>query len=223
VGTVLASKIAGDAADTLFDSAFSVFSTTDHLNFINAGQIACVRLKPDISITNISAQLVEGTKQSISSTGISLVRLVRNMGADGSTPGKSIQFVDIRDLNNHNPSWHSDTSSSTVSVYTYDPNTPRNYYVYPPQPSSNMGYVEKIESVMPTAISTISDTITIDDIYEEPLFHYVLYRAYLIDAKQSNEALQKAGLAYRAFMQAIIGKNATELQLDQGTKNADAD
>lgn len=78
MGTILASKIAGDAAKNLFDEAYVRFSTSDHLEFINSGQKEAVTFKADVSVSSSATKMAAGTKQSISSTGISLVKLTRN-------------------------------------------------------------------------------------------------------------------------------------------------
>jgi len=218
MGTVLASKIADEAATLLFDRNYDAFDLSDHLKFINAGQKAAVSLKPDISINNAVVQLVAGTKQSISSTGISFINLTRNMGSDGLTPGKIIRFTEIDRLDKHNPDWHTDTVSATVKLYLFDPKDPKHFYVYPPQPDTGMGYVESIESVIPSEIAKIGDAITIDDIYEDALRNYDIYRALSIDAKQSELALKKAIMHYQLFYQILTGKEITEDKIELGRK-----
>jgi len=218
MGTVLASKIADDVAKLLFDDNYDAFGPSDHLNFINAGQKQAVLIKSDISISNDAVQLAVGTKQSISATGISFIKLVRNMGTDGLTPGKVIRFVDMASLDRHNPDWHTDTASATIELYTFDPRNPKHFYVFPPQPAANQGYAERIESVLPTDIAKIGDVITIDDIYESALLNYDLYRAYSIDAKQSETAGKKAMFHYGLFVQILTGKEISEIKTEAGSK-----
>ena len=218
MGTVLASKIAAEAAKLLFDPGYDNFERPDHLNFINAGQKQAVLIKSDISVSNAAAQLAEGTKQSISTTGISFIKLVRNMGLDGLTPGKIIRFADMAKLDRHNPDWHTDTAVATIELYTFDPRDPKHFYVYPPQPAANQGYAEQVESILPSKIAKIGDVITIDDIYESALLNYDLYRAYSIDAKQSKEAGKKAIFHYGLFVQILTGKEISEIKTEAGSK-----
>lgn len=212
MGTVLASKIAADAAELLFDED-GRFTTSDHLKFINAGQKQALIFKPDISVSNSAVQLAAGTKQSISATGISFIKLTRNMGlSPGATPGKVIYHMDMDALDNQDADWHTATPSATIELYTFDPKDPKHFYIYPPQPGTGQGYAEQVECVLPTEIALIGDVITIDDIYETALLNYDVYRCCLIDAKQSDLARQLAAFHYTQFVQILTGKEMSETQ-----------
>jgi hypothetical protein len=210
MGTVLASKIAEDAAKDLHDPDYDRFTQDDHLQWINDGQKEAARLKPDISITTESRVLVAGTKQELASTDISLIRIIRNMGTDGETPGTPIHFVDIDHFSLHNPGWHTDTANATVRIYMLDDRFPRNYYVYPPQPTSNMGYVEMAVSELPADISLITGSISLDDQYERMLRDYNMFRALSINAKSSPIAQTEAVRYWNGFVTALGRQDMVE-------------
>lgn len=210
MGTVLASKIAADAAQLLFDEGYASFSTDDHLKFINDGQRQAVIFKPDVSVNNAAVKLAAGTKQSVSATGIAFIKLTRNMGTGGTTPGKAIYLFDMDSLDIQDPDWHTATAAATVELYMFDPRDSKHFYVSPPQPAADQGYVEQVESITPTDIAAIGSAITIDDIYESTLFHYDLYRALSIDAKQSAQAGIQAKFHYGQFIQTLMGKEMSE-------------
>ena len=214
MGTVLASKIAADAAKLLFDLGYNRHFETDHLNYINIGQRQAVLLKPDISVSNTSVIMVEGTLQTISSTGISLVKLTRNMGTDGVTPGEAIRPISLEDLDMLEDDWYTASASATIKRYVFDPRDPKHFYVYPPQPATGFGYAEQVEVIIPTDIAAIGNAITLDDIYESILFHYDLYMCYSIDAKQSEYANQKATFHYGMFAQLLMGKEVAETRTE---------
>lgn len=214
MGTVLASKIAADAAKVLFDTDYDRHIEADHLNYINAGQKQAVLIKPDISVSNTARIMVAGVKQSVSETAISFVRLSRNMGTNGITPGAAIRSISLGDLDMLEEDWYTATASATIERYVFDPRDPKHFYVYPPQPSSDFGYAEQIEIVLPTAIAAIGAAISLDDIYEPVLFHYDLYRALSIDAKQSALAGAQATFHYGQFVMLLTGKEMAETKVE---------
>lgn len=211
MGTILASKIAGDAAKDLFDPGFDRFdATTDHLVWINDGQREIAKLKPDSNTTTAAKILVAGTKQVLAAGEMSLIKLVRNMGTDGLTPGKPIHFVDMDHFSLHNPGWQTDTANAVVRVYMLDDRFPRDYFVYPPQPVANQGYVERVTSDIPTDIDLITSPITIEDQYERVLYDYDMYRALSINAKSSPIAKVEALRHWNAFVTALDRRDLVE-------------
>lgn len=211
MGTILASKIADDAARDLFDPGYDRFNQEDdHLEWINDGQREAAKLKPDVNITTANTLLIEGTKQVLAAGEMSLIKLVRNMGTDGSTPGKPIHFVDMDHFSLHNPGWQTDTANAVVRAYMLDDRFPRNFYVYPQQPIADQGYIEKITSDLPTDLAAIEDPITIEDQYERCLYDYDMYRALSINAKSSPIAKNEALRHWNAFVTALDRKDLVE-------------
>jgi hypothetical protein len=212
MGTILASKIATDAAKDLHDPGFDRFVQDDHLEWINEGQREAVKLKPDVNtITDpVGKQLVAGTKQSLEEGELSLIKLVRNMGTDGQTPGKPITFVDMDHFSLHNPEWQTARANTVVSVYMLDDRFPREFYVYPPQPSSDQGYVERVVVKLPSDIALIGDPITIEDQYESVLYDYNMFRALSINAKSSPLAKSESLRHWNSFVTALDRKDLVE-------------
>lgn len=178
------------------------------LDWLNDGQREVALYKPNVFVKNATQLLVTGTKQSLPADGVSLVDVVRNMGTNGTTPGGAIRAVSREILDAQVSNWHSSTASATVKHFVYTPLDPKNYYVYPPQPTTNQGYVEVIYVAAPTDATLVS-TITIDDIYMTALLNYILFRAYTKDAEYANNA-QLAAQYYTAFQGALTGKAAAE-------------
>lgn len=207
--TVLASKIIGEAAEGLFDPTYVRHTEVSLLAYLNAGQKQAVIFKQDVSVSNSSVQLVAGVKQTI--TGIALIRAVRNMGTDGATPGKAIRFVpDMDRFTNKNPNWVTDTANAEVQIYMFDDRNPGVFYTYPPQPSSSMGYIELIQSTVPSTIATTGDAITIGDEYEDLLLNYVMSRALYVDAKHNPYAAEKAVMHWNLFVTGLGRKDLAE-------------
>ena len=211
MGTILASKIAADAAKDLHDPGYDRFDATiDHLQWINDGQREIAKLKPDSSITTAPKILVAGTKQVLASNEMALIKLTRNMGTDGTTPGKPIHFVDMDHFSLHNPGWQTDTANAVVRVYMLDDRFPRNYFVYPQQPTSNQGYVERVTSDIPTDLTLISSPITLGDEYERALYDYDMFRALSINAKSSPIAKVEALRHWNSFVTILDRRDLVE-------------
>jgi len=205
---VLASKIINEAAAALFDPDFVRHSEASLLTYLNAGQKQAVIFKQDVSVSNASVQLVAGVKQTI--TGIALLKVTCNMGT-GPTRGKPIRFVsDMDAFTNRNPDWTTDTADSVVQVYMMDDRNPTVWYCYPPQPTTNMGYVEEIQSVVPSTIAATTDPIAIGDEYEDLLLSYVLFRAFSVDGKHNPYAAEKAVASWNLFVSGLGRKDMVE-------------
>lgn len=190
-------------------------SETELLGWLNDGQREVLILKPNAYVVNGVRQLDAGTKQNLPANGIQLVDVVRNMGSAGITPGRSIRIASREILDAQAPDWHASTPSATVRHYIYSPLDPKHYYVYPPQPASGRGYVEEIYAAVPPN-ATANGTISLDDIYNNVLIDYVLYRAYSKDAEYAANAA-RASAHQAAYTGALTGKTNAEVIVNPNT------
>jgi hypothetical protein len=116
---------------------------------------------------------------------------------------------DMSDLDKADPDWHTATASATVDNVMYEPKEDQlHFYVSPPQPGANQGYLELVKAVSP-AEATINgvngggadSAITLDDIYAWALKAYMQYRAFIKDGE--NRDLASAQVNYMSFLHAI--------------------
>lgn len=205
MGTILGTTIEAKIRADVFDTGEDRFTDATILSWLNEGQKMAAILKPDVNITTTAVQLAEGTKQSLGTGAIGLKEITRNMGTDGSTPGAPVYAVDMDRFARRNRNWYAADASATVQVYMYDPENPLVFFVYPPQPSSSQGYVEMVRQMLPTNITGIGNAINIGDEYEAALYQYGMYRAHMVDAKHSANALQKAMTHLNQFY-TILGR-----------------
>lgn len=213
----MATITAGDNIDKaeiiLMDTSNTRWGESELLGWHNDGQREIVVYKPDACVTNDAVQLSAGIKQSLPSGGIILIDIPRNMGTDGSTPGRSVTLVDKAILDAVNPDWPSATASATVKHYMHDPRDPLNFYVYPPQPDSNQGYVEEVYTDTPDDCATTGDTISVADIYANALINYILFRAYAKDADyDAND--ERVRSAWGAFLNSLGVQEQKEAQIN---------
>ncbi len=162
------------------------------LNWYNDAILAVVASRPDASISNESFTVNNGdTKQILPATALRLMKVVRNMAS-----GKSIRIISANILDDQVDNWHSEQGND-VDHYVYDERDPKTFYVYP-RPINASHQIEIVFSVAPAAAvigSFDSDvtTISIDDIYMNPLLDYMLFRAYSKDADYAENANRAAG------------------------------
>lgn len=200
-----------DKVQTLIQDATGIRWPRDELlNYLNDGQREVVMLRPEASVSNVAKALIAGsTKQSLPDDGLMLIDVTRNMGANGTTPGRSIRIVSREVLDAQCPDWHTDTNTlGEVQHFMYDPRDPRNFYVYPKAPDGTW-HIEIVYSSSPANTDDAGGVIGIDDIYSNALMDYVLYRAYSKDAEYTQNA-NLAAAYYGAFSNSLGVKTAAE-------------
>lgn len=215
MGVILASAILSEVDTVLLDTAGTRWLDAEKLVYLNAGQRQIVFFKPDAYVVNDVYALVAGTKQSIpdgtnsfqnaaSATlkeGVALVKAVRNMGADGLTPGAVISPIGSDFLDSYNPDWHTDSQVAAIKNYILNNEDPKRFYVTPP--NNGTGYVEVIYSALPADVATTSAAITLADVYRDLLVNYVLFRCYDKDAALSPLNVQRAASKWNLFVTSL--------------------
>lgn len=131
MGSLLASSVISKAKTIIQDTTNIRWQDAEHLNFLNDGQREVAMLRPDSTSRLAVMQMVAGTKQTIPSDGIAILKVIRNMGANGTTPGQAIRLIPMDTLDSNVPAWHSSTAAATTLHYMTDQRMPHNFYVYP--------------------------------------------------------------------------------------------
>ena len=130
-------------------------------------------LRPEVNPRTIRHQLVEGTKQTIPDNAYVLIEVVRNLGLNGTTPGRVITPSKRDSLDKVNNQWHVG-AGEIVKNYIYDIRNRRTFYVNPPQPAQPR-QVEIVVAEIPSQLANDNATIGIDDIYEPALVNFMLH------------------------------------------------
>jgi len=178
MGTITAQQLADQAAGLVHDTSRVRWSDADWLGWLNDAQRETVVLKPDAyTIITPTALATGATLQALPSGGLQLFGVTRNMGADGLTPGRSVNVVARDVMDTTLPNWHTETASGEINNYMYDPRAPKQYYVYPKAPATAW-YVEIMYAAIPADVALIGDTLTLDDVYANALLNYMLFRAF---------------------------------------------
>jgi hypothetical protein len=210
MGTIVAQTILTRAAVILQDTTNVRWDNGELLNSLNEGQREVSMLLPEATAKTVQMFLTQGTRQSLPSHGMRLIAITRNLTI-GNAPGRAVRLVSRSVLDAQRPNWHNEPSSNTVLHYAYDPRSPREFYVYPPQPATP-SCLEIVYSEVPPSVSA-DMIIVISDLYANALLDYILYRAYLKDAEYTQNA-DRAALHYKAFISSIGAKPAVDATVE---------
>lgn len=182
MGTIAISRITNRAAKTLFDETGVRWAPAELLDYYNAGKNALVGLKPDAFVKTQSFELaLAETKQVLPVDGIAFRGLNRNMGAAGTTPGRAIRVIEKNDLDHSRPDWPTQTtadittSAGNVLHYMHDKQNPKVFFIWP-RPTVAW-FVELVYSAHPADAAADTDILPLDDLYEEPLYLFVVGKA----------------------------------------------
>jgi len=208
-GTLTGANLISRIQDILQDTTSIRWPEAELLRYINDAQREVCNLRPESTATTANVALVVGTKQTLPSGGLRLIKVTRNMSAaGGSATGKrAVRLVDADILNTQEPNWHDPTVSgdaahtTTVKHYIFDEDDPRAYYVYPGA-STTSTFLEIVFSGAPTDLTATSGTISVDDIFANAIIDYVLFRCYLKDAEYAGNQ-QRAGTHFQLFSSSL--------------------
>lgn len=184
---------------------------TDLLSALNDALLALLVVRPDAKVVTGAILLSQGTMQSLPTGGTRLMRITRNMGTAGLTPGRAIQIGDMAALDAIEPDWHSAEGDGTVDEYFYDPIVPRTFYVSPGIPASPASYVEASYTTTPAVVvNPKTEDLPVDDVYAPALREWMLYRCWGGD-DESSPNYSQAQARLRTFMDLLGVKSQTDV------------
>ena len=208
MGTVTAKTIIDKASIQLIDLTNIRWTRAELLSWLNDGLRQIVTIQPSASSTTVSKQLAVGTRQYIPTDGWLLLSVYRNMGTNGTTPGRVIRIVSREILDSFNPNWNTVTATAEVRNYMYTDQDQLAFYVYPPNTGTQ--YIELNYSVQPVDLTLETQPIPIFDVFQSALVDYILYRACSKDAEYA-PGVQLSQSYMATFVAAIQGKNQSEI------------
>ena len=168
----------------------------------------------------------DGSTPTASILGTQLLGIARNMGSNGTTPGKVVRVVQREILDSQSPSWHM-VSGAEVRQFCYDPSTPLYFYVSPGVPPTGAVWVEASYTAQPARFpntgvpgselyaydgaSTVK--LHVRDEFIDDVVNYIVARAYMKNAQFAGND-QKANTftslftgSLNAKVQALTGHN----------------
>lgn len=209
---MLATTLISNLANEVLDPDNDHISTDEWLDYLNDAQRMIVLLRPDASYSIEPIKLVAGTHQTLPANGLRLLDVIRNMGIAGTTPGKIITLVKMRDMDLFDRSWHTRTGKTEIKNYMLDERTPKDFYVTPPVSATVNVYIEIKMSVMPTEIVNIAtDSIALSDIYLPVIRMWMLHRAFGKESDSPGSAAES-----QAYAQAFYNALGVKFKVDSG-------
>lgn len=185
-----ATDVIGKAVKLLKDAGYVRFpAATTMLSWLNDGLLELVKLDPTIGITTHAVSMVAGVKQSV--TGLLIEKFAY------------FKPVAISFLNKALPGWEAHAASATVLFVAYDPLTPKEYWVYPPQPTGTSATMMLSEVLPLTALTTINDNLPCNDLYGPALIDYLCYRCY--QSEMDAASMARSDLFFSAFAGKVAG------------------
>ena len=171
-------------------------SLQQKLDALNEALQALVSYRPDAASYTAMMLLVAGTRQTLPSDGVRLLKAIRNRGVSGlSDAGKVIRKADMLVQDAIDPDWHTTTGQTTIDEYYYDSITPKEFYVYPPVAvSPTIGIDISYVRVLPT-ITAGSDTFPVDDYFAPAVQEWMLYSLWCGDDQNPNYADARSHLS----------------------------
>lgn len=199
---VAASQILARVRSQLIDEGTTQrWSDAELLRHLSDGQRAIAAIDPSAAQKMSVVKLSSGVFQTLPDDGRMLLRLIRNMGTDGTMPGRVVRLVSREQLDAQSQEWHKSVPHTEVRDYMYDPQDEDTYYVWPP--SNGSGYVQLSYCFNPPEVVSTSTNISVRDIFQTPLFDYIMWRSHLKDSEMSSNSLASTYFqAFTAFMQA---------------------
>lgn len=205
------------------------------VNWTNDGQRLIASMVPSSCSRTDTIKLAAGTRQSIDSVlaanikpgdgsvaadtgGTMLLDVVRNMGADGLTPGRAIRVATREALDASDPDWHTSTDD-VITEFVFDPRQPKTFYVCPGVAGAAWAEVSWLVSPAPVpyaAGSLVLDgastqKLSIDDVFVPVLVEFILTQAYLkFTGAGDEDANRHAVLAqtHAAMFASLLGADA---------------
>ena len=97
-----------------------VYSLSQKEQALNEAIRAVSLHRPDSAATTTNVELVSGTKQSLPSDCVRLIRVIRNKsGSGGTTTGKSVRLMDLNRISDRVVDWHNVTGDDVLE-YGYE-------------------------------------------------------------------------------------------------------
>lgn len=187
-------------AGLLQDADATQWSAEDRLRWINAGVRDIATHKPKATTVSQNILLTAAsTRQAVPADTIAVLDLVCNMGESGTVPGRHITAVSADRLGASRPSWRRD-KATYVRHLVMDDRDPGAFYVWPAPSAAS--YVEALLHKHPAAIAALSQTLPLDNSYQNALVDFVMHMAFSQEAEMP-ERLTLAAAHYAKYAQTL--------------------
>jgi len=198
--TILVADVLARTDDMLNDVDRTRWPAAERIRYMNDALDAILIRRPAAFANRVVHDLAAGTAQALPAGGVQFLDCVRNIAANGVTPGAPIRRTDRQLLDDSDPTWHTGKPKATIKHYVFDDRAPTLFYVYPPAIAGTK--VELLQAALPAqAVETdepaADAALPVGREYREAVINYVCYRAKAKDSEYANAG--EAGAYYQAF------------------------
>lgn len=205
----------GSVIDTcrkrILDEAGIDFDDPQMLNLFNLSGRRMVAFQPRVYTRIRNLKLRSGSSQILSAAppvGLQIIDIIRNMGTDGSTPGRAVRQTDRSFITRYVPTFSTDLVNADSSIWDWwpIPEYPEQFYVHPQ--SDGNGYIELEQAEVPPDIvydvagAWRSLTIPTSDYYLDGYINGILFQAYDDDTDIPGNT-SRSQLYYQRFIMAL--------------------
>lgn len=187
---------------TLQDTRRVTWTEAEVLAYLNEALRATAGVKPDMYVVQEYVTLVAGISQTLPSDGVAFMDITHNQAT-----GRVVTQVDKALLEEANRFWPASTQQAEVQHYTADPRYPLQFTVFPPNDGTGSVYLKY--GAVPPELTTVYQSLSIPDSYQDPLVNFVLYRCYSKNTKDQD--LTKAAAYRQAWGQALGLKSQAQV------------
>jgi len=190
-----ASEVIIQVQEELNDDDKVTWDDADMLRYINAAQLQVVLVRPDANSVIENVTLTPGnTRHSLASGQLRLLDVIRNMGADGLTPGRPIRMVDRASHDLFNRNWHSAVGKTVIREVMYNEKVPAYFYTDPAAHAITAVTIEVAASKAPTDVADVdAGVLGIADIYQQPVRQYMLHMAFAKEVESRTSVARSRG------------------------------
>lgn len=210
MATITANALIERVNQRLIDPGYVRWTRQELLDYLNDAVRAVLIRRPDANAITESFVCVAGTRQALPAEAIRLIDVIRNEA------GGAIRHIDRSLLDESYPDWQRGVAASSAQGYVYDERDPKSFWLYPGVRTGTS--VELVYSKAPAPLTLVqvdaAALLPLDDVYFNPLYDFVLFRAHSKDAEHAANA-QLANSHFQSFALAMGEKMQSDSALAQ--------
>ena len=214
-----ASEVITPVRRELQDEDADRWSDTELLSYLYDAEVEVIKHVPGAHSVRKILQLTPGETlhDVLEESAIQFLRLERNMGTAGTTPGLPITAVDRDDLNKLERSWGTMSGGTVIDHFASDMFEPRRFHTYPRVSPSTPVWVEALVTELPPLLIDTTREITLPTHYKRTLQLFIQGWGLMRNAPGSDFP-RGAGLLGQAYFTIGVDIGGEEKEAPRGER-----
>lgn len=212
---VTSNEILTQVNDLLNDEDFFRWTKPELLRYFNAAQKAILLRRPDAYTIDVDDfTCISGTKQKLPDDSHRLIDVPRNFVSGRAITGPHERSL----LDDSYPTWFAGNDAESAELFIYDERNPKTFYIYPGVVAGTKLtiVISKVPPITTLEQNNDDQVIALDDIYENAIIEWILYRCYSKDAEYASNS-SKALMHLNAFKAQIGEKSQADSAMSSET------